>query len=101
MTEEDNKDLYKVGDQLYRVGRDGIELITIMKVLHYPHCVYKDDRGHSFYNRTIRKSCFDTEEEAEKEVRRRKHIIEKRQELKLYEAQLNEKYGLKNHFIVK
>lgn len=101
MTEDDNIDLFKKGDKLYRVGRDGIDIVTIMEVRHYPHCVYKDDHGHSFYNRTIHKSCFKTLEEAEGEVQRRKNIVIKRKKLKEYEMSLNETLGLTNHFIVK
>ena len=91
----------KVGDVLYRVGKYGIDKITIIAIDHYPHSVYRDDHGHSYFDRTIHKSCFKTLEEAEKEVQKRKNIVEKRNKLKEYEIKLNQELGIENHFIVK
>ena len=93
--------LYDVGDVLYRVGKYGIEQITITKVDTYPHYVYKDDKGRSYFNHSIIKSCFKTQEEAEQEAQRRKKVTEKKQMLKEYEQQLNQKLGLVDHFIIK
>lgn len=72
-----------------------------MDIKHYPHCVYKDDYGHSYFNDTISKSCFKTEEEATQEIERREKILEKKKLLKKYEVELNERFNIKNHFIVK
>lgn len=95
------EELYQEGDILYRVGRDGVDKVTIIKVKHYPHCVYKDDHGHSYFNHNIEKSCFKTLEEAENEVQKRKNINIKRKKLKEYELSLNEEMHIENHFIVK
>lgn len=94
-------DEVKVGDVLYRVGKYGIDKITIIKIDHYPHSVYRDDHGHSYFDRTIHKSCFKTLEEAEKEVQKRKNIVKKRNKLKEYEIKLNQELGIENHFIIK
>ena len=91
-----------IGDKLFRVGRDGIDEVRIIRVDSYPtHCVYKDDHGHSYFDHTINKSCFKTLEEAEKEVQKRQNILKKRKLLKEYEIQLNYEMGIENHFIVK
>ena len=100
-TKQDTEQLFKEGDVLFRVGKYGIDKVTIIEVKHYPHCVYKDDHGHSYFNRNIRNSCFETQEDAEKEIQRRKNIIEKRKMLKKYELKLNEEFGINNHFIIK
>lgn len=93
--------LCDVGDMLYRVSKNGIELIRITKIDQYPHYIYKDDNGKSYFNHTLVKSCFKTEEEAEEEIRKRKSIAEKRRLLKEYERKLNEKFNIKDHYIVK
>ena len=102
MKEDDCNRVLNKGDQLFRVGRDGIEVVTIMKINNYiSHCVYKDDRGHSFYNHSVGKNYFLTREEAEEEVQKRENVVKKRRMLKEYEMKLNEELGIKNHFIVK
>ena len=101
IAQEEEIELFKIGDILYRVGKEDISQITIMDIKHYPHCVYKDDYGRSYYNHTIRKSCFKTLEEAKQEVQRRENIAKKRKYLKEYELQLNEQLNIQNHFIVK
>ena len=101
MRDLDETQLFNEGDVLYRVGKYGIDKVTITKVEHYPHCVYKDDHGHSYFNHNITKSCFKTQEEAKKEILKRKNIIEKRNRLKEYEIKLNEELGIENHFVVK
>lgn len=91
----------EVGDILYRVGKHGITKITIIEIDHFPHCVYRDDQGHSYFNHTMEKSCFKTKEEAEREVFRRECITKKRTLLKNYEEELNKRFCLEDHFIVK
>ena len=93
--------LYNVGDNLYRIGKYGIDLITIMEIKDYGHLVYKDNKGHSFFDHNIGKSYFNTLEEAEINIRRRALIKRKRNMLKEYERKLNEELDLKNHYIVK
>ena len=101
-SKEDVRQLYHIGDKLFRVGRDGIDEISIIKINHYPsHCVYKDDHGHSYFNHSINKSCFKTLEEAQKEQQKRENITKKRKMLKEYEIKLNNELGIENHFIVK
>jgi len=100
--EDDKEVLFHEGDKLFRVGRDGIDEITIIKIVTYPnHYVYKDDHGHSFFNHTIGKSCFKTLEEAKKEVQKRENINKKRKLLKEYELKLNKELEIENHFIIK
>lgn len=98
---EPNEQLCNVGDILYKVGKDDIIQIKITEVLELPHHVYRDDRGYSYFNRTLLKSCFKTREEAEQEYKRRKIIIRKKQMLKDYERELNQKFNLGEHYIVK
>lgn len=95
------EELFHVGDVLFRVGRDGISEVTIMEINHYPHTVYRDDHGHSYFNHSIRKRCFMTKEEAEREIQKRNNIATKRKMLKEYEVQLNYELGIENHFIIK
>lgn len=99
--ENDYVKLYNIGDVLYRVGKYGIEEVTIIEIDQFPHYVYRDDHGHSYFNHTIVKTCFKTKEEAEQEVHRRENIIEKRKLMRQYEIELNKKFNLVNHFIVK
>lgn len=101
MKQLDTEELFNVGDVLFRVGRDGIDEVTIIEINHYPHSVYKDDHGHSYFNHSIRKSCFKTLEEAKKEQQKRENIAKKRKMLKEYEIQLNYEFGIENHFIIK
>lgn len=99
--ENDYVKLYNIGDVLYRVGKYGIEEVTIIKIDQFPHYVYRDDHGHSYFNHNIVKTCFKTKEEADNELYRRERVKEKRQRLKEYEELLNEKLNLEGHFIVK
>lgn len=93
----------EVGDVLYKVKQTGeIVKITIAEVIDYgTHYIYKDENKGTHLNRTIRKTCFRTMEEAEKEVWRLQDIKEKKALLKEYERELNAKYNLGNHFFVK
>lgn len=102
MKEMDTVKLYDVGDQLYRVGKYGVDLITIVEVKCYQHYVYKDDKGHSYFNHNIVKTCFRTMEEAKEEIRNRTLIAQKRKMLKEYERKLNKELNIsKEHYIVK
>lgn len=101
-TIDDTIQLCEVGDVFYKLGKDlTIKKITIAKVIKYAHYVYRDTEGTSYFNRSIKKLCFKTEEEAEEEQWRRERIQEKKQRLKEYEELLNEKLRLEGHFIVK
>lgn len=96
--------LCEVGDIFYRVGStntDEITKITIIEIKCYGHYVYKDDKKHSYFNRTLLASCFKTEAEARLELQKRRAITEKKKRLKEYERLLNEKLNLKDHFIIK
>ena len=99
---DEQTDLCKVGDVVYRLTRTGIESITITRIAHYPHAVYYGENKHqSYFNRSFGKSIFKTKEDAEEEQWRRERIQEKKQRLKEYEELLNEKLRLEGHFIVK
>jgi hypothetical protein len=102
-TRSDCEQLCEVGDTLYRVGArtNSIQRIKIVRIEHYPHCVYRDDAGHSYFNRSLSKSCFKTEEDAEAELHRREAIVSKRKLLKEYEVELNKILGLEDHYIIK
>lgn len=93
--------LCDVGDTLYKVYKDKMTKITITEVKQLPHFVYKDDKGTSYFNRTINRSCFKTIKEAEQALWRNQNIMEKRELLKEYERELNKKYGLEDHIIVR
>ncbi len=92
----------EVGDTFYKIKKDGtLKQITIVEVLDYGHFVYRDNEKNTYFNRTIRKSCFRTKQEAEEAVWKMRDIAEKRELLKEYERELNKKYGLGDHTIVK
>lgn len=94
--------LLNVKDVIYRVGKDFIDEVTVMEIKDYSsHYVYKDDHGHSFYNRNMGKQYFRTREEAEAEVHQREMITKKRRMLRDYELKLNTELGIKNHFVIK
>ena len=98
---EDCVQLLNVGEEVYRIGKNGIETVTIVKAESYPHYVYRDNEGRSYFNRALGTTLFKTEGEAEEEVRRRQCIIEKRRLLREYERELNVKMNITNHVIVK
>lgn len=100
-TSGDYEKLYDVGDVLYKVTKNGIKEITIVDIRQYPHYVYEDNYGTSYFNHNIGKSCFKTREEAEKEIIRRDNIAKKREMLKEYERKINEELGIINHLIIK
>lgn len=98
----DCRELCKVGDVVYRLAKSGIEAITITKIEHYPHTVYRGENKHqSYFNRAFGKSLFQTKEEAEAELQRREKIAGKKLLLQNYERTLNEELNLEGHFIVK
>lgn len=93
---------YKVGEVLYKVHKSNITPITIKKIKTYPtHFVYVADNNVHYLSRTLIRSCFKTEEEAQKEFLKNKQIREKRELLKEYEKELNARYGLEDHRIIK
>lgn len=105
--------LCNVGDKLYRISskyghRDElyIELITITLAKFtgdpvFGHWYYHDNKHRSYFNRNIRKSCYKTKEEAEKELLKREAIMRKREALKEYERKLNKELNINDHYIVK
>lgn len=94
--------LLNVKDVMYRIGKDFIEEVIITEIKDYSsHYVYKDNHGHSFFNRNVGKQYFKTREEAEEEVQQREMISKKRKILKDYELKLNDELGIKNHFVIK
>lgn len=99
---DNEKDLCKVGDTIYRLTRSGVEPIVVTEINHYPHTVYKGEEKHtSYFNRSFGKTIFLTEEEAYDAQARRERISEKKQKLREYEEVLNKELKLEGHFIVK
>ena len=93
--------LCEVGDVLFKVSKNKISRIVITKIDACPHYVYYDDQRNMYFNRNIVKSCFKTIEEAEKELNKQDLIRKKKTELKKYEKQLNQEYGIDDHYIIK
>ena len=101
MIQDEYKKLCEIGDKMYRITKRGVVNIVIKDIMQYPHCVYKDDLGNTYFNRNFNKTFFKTKEEAENELQLRKNIAKKRELLKEYEIQLNDKLGIKDHFVLK
>lgn len=101
MVTDDNEQLCEVGDVLYKVYKDRVKKIIIMKVKQLPHFVYIDDYGTSYFNRAIRKSCYKTFEEASLAADKNVNIAKKRELLKEYEREINKTFNLENHYIIK
>ena len=99
--DEDCVQLCEEGDVLYRISKHGIDKVTIIQIFSYPHYVYKDNQGHTYFNRTIKKSCRKTLEEAQTEVKRRENIKVKKEMLKKYEAELNDMLNIGEQFYIK
>lgn len=96
------EDLCSIGDIVYRITKNGVEAVKIVRIEHYPHAVYYGENKHqSYFNRAFGKSIFKTKEEAEAEITRREKIAGKKVLLQSYERMLNEELNLGNHFIVK
>lgn len=95
-------DLCEVGDVVYRLAKNGVEAVKIVRIEHYPHAVYYGENKHqSYFDRAFGKSIFKTREEAEAEITRREKIAGKKVLLQSYERTLNEELGLGDHYIVK
>lgn len=112
MKENDNVKLCEVGDKFYRVCKVYkkrewyLEEITIVEVKQsnagrFSHWYYHDNKGRSYFNRNIRSSCYKTQEDAEKEILKRRNISLKRRLLKNYEKKLNETFNIEGHYIIK
>lgn len=98
----DTEELCKEGDTLYRLSKNGIAEVTVLKIEHYPHSVYKLSGGRdSCFNRAFGKTIFKTYEEANRARHIKSDIIKKREMLKEYETKLNEQLGLGDHRIIK
>ena len=108
---DDKTQLLKKGDIAYRVTKFSkskelyIERIEITFAEFtggtFGHWYYHDNKGRSYFNRNVGKSCFKTKEEAEKEMQRRKNITKKRELLKEYERKLNEELNIGDHYLIK
>lgn len=96
------KELCKEGDKIYRIFKDDVVEVTVIKITHHPHCAYKIDFDReAHFNRDFGKSLFKTREEAEQELQKRDKIAKKRKLLKDYERKLNEELNLGDHYIFK
>lgn len=92
----------KVGDTIYHLSKNGITKTKVIEINHYPHAVYKlAGKTDSYFDRAFGKTLFLTIEEANNAVLEKDKIQKKREMLKVYEAELNEKFGLENHKIIK
>ena len=95
-------DICNVGDTVYRLSKNGIMETTIAKIDHYPHAVYRlENWPESYFERAFGKTIFLTLEDANKAIQNKISVAEKRKLLKEYERELNEKFGLEDHFIIK
>lgn len=103
--DEDKVKICDVGDVLYKVRKGALDIrkITITKVwqMSMGHYVYKDNYSTSYFSHTLRKSCFKTRGDAERELHRQELVTKKRKLLKEYERKLNGELGLIDHFIIK
>lgn len=95
-------DMCKVGDTVYRLSKNGIMETKVVRIDHYPHAVYKlEGWMDSYFDRAFGRTLFLTMEDANNAIRARENIAKKREMLKQYETELNEKFGLENHRIIK
>ena len=95
-------DTCNVGDTVYRLSKNGIVETKIAKIDHYPHAVYRlEGLSESYFERAFGKTIFLTLEDANKAVQDKINIAEKRKLLKEYEAELNKRFGLTGHRIIK
>lgn len=95
-------DMCNVGDTVYRLSKNGIMETKVIAIEHYPHAVYKlEGWPESYFDRAFGKTLFLTMEEANKAVSTKANIVKKRMLLKEYEAELNERFNLGDHKIVK
>lgn len=93
----------QTGDKFYRIIKDRIVPVQIIRVTHHElgHYTYEDDLKGIHTGSSFGGSLFKTKEECEEELRRRQNVREKRRLMKEYERELNEKLGLEDHFIIK
>lgn len=95
-------DMCKVGDTVYRLSKNGITKAKVVRIDHYPHAVYRFEGWTDIcFDRAFGRTLFFTMEDANNAIRTRENIAKKREMLKRYETELNEKFGLENHKIVK
>lgn len=95
-------DMCNVGDTVYRLSKNGIMETKVIAIEHYPHAVYKlEGWPESYFDRAFGKTLFLTMTAANNAVSRKANIQTKRTLLKEYEAELNERFNLGDHKIVK
>lgn len=95
-------DVCKVGDTVYRLFKTGIMETKVIGIEHYPHAIYKlEGCADSYFESAFGKTLFLTMEEANKAIIAKENVAKKRKMLKEYETELNEKFGLGDHRIVK
>ena len=95
-------DICNVGATVYRLSKNGIMETKVTKIDHYPHAVYRLEGCYeSYFDRAFGKTIFLTLEDANKAIQNKISVAEKRKLLKEYERELNEKFGLEGHFIIK
>lgn len=95
-------DICKVGDTVYRLFKNGIMETKVIRIDHYPHAVYKlENCNDSYFERAFGKTLFLTIDDANRAIQTKENIAKKREMLKEYETELNEKLGLENHRIIK
>lgn len=91
------------GDEFYRIIKDTVVHVQITKITHQQlgHYTYEDSLKHVHFGRAFSGVLFKTEEDAYKELLKRQNIKEKRKLLKEYERELNMKFNLEDHYIIK
>lgn len=108
---DDKTQLFEKDDIVYKVTKifksDKYFVETVKITLSeftggtFGHWYYRDNRGHSIFNRNVGKTYFKTKEKAEQEIQRKINVTKKRELLKEYERKLNEKLDLKDNYIIK
>ena len=93
----------KVGDVFYRIKNGEVIPVEIVSITYHDlgHYTYKDNLKHGFYTRNFGTSVFKTREEAERKIYEKKLIVKKRELMRNYEEELNKRFNLKNHIIIK
>ena len=95
-------DICNVGDTVYRLSKNGIIETKITTRDPYPPAVYRlENWPESYFERAFGKTLFLTSEDANKAVQDKVNIAEKRKLLKEYETELNKRFGLTDHRIIK
>ena len=98
--------LCNVGDLLYGIYKDVVITCQVDEIVTYPtHSVYRchttTNSKRTYFNHSFNKSIFYTQEDAKKEINKRKLVSKKRELMKEYEAKLNQELDIKDHFIIK